>query len=201
MKAKRMLVYGVGVNDADYPVQPRVGGKQIICPFYRCWQDMLGRCYSEKLHKKYNTYSRCSASEEWHSFMTFRSWMDKQEWEGNHLDKDILIPGNKIYAPDRCVFIAPAINRFVIDSAAARGAWPIGVSFNKRIGKFQALCRDPFSKRQEHIGYFDSPNDAHEAWRMKKHELALIYASQQADPRIAVALSIRYLPNQEIHHD
>jgi hypothetical protein len=39
---------------------------------------------------------------------------------------------------------------------------------------------------------------AHEAWRKRKHELALQIAALHADPRIAKALSIRYLP-ENIH--
>lgn len=51
MKEKK-LVFGVGINDADYNVYKTgiVDGKQTvlwICPFYRKWKDMMMRCYSE----------------------------------------------------------------------------------------------------------------------------------------------------------
>lgn len=45
------LVYGVGVNDADYVVSPIISGKRHICPFSIKWKDMLARCYSEKTIK------------------------------------------------------------------------------------------------------------------------------------------------------
>jgi len=39
--------------------------------------------------------------------------MERQDWEGKHLDKDILIPGNKIYSPDRCIFVSSLINLLI----------------------------------------------------------------------------------------
>ena len=40
---QRKLVYGVGVNDAWYKTYIQVDGKQVVCPYYRKWKDMLKR--------------------------------------------------------------------------------------------------------------------------------------------------------------
>ena len=119
------------------------------------------------------------------------------DWEGMSLDKDIIVPGNKVYGPDTCVFVSIQLNSFLVDSCAARGEWPIGVHWNKRAGKFVAGCNNPITRKYEYLGYFRCPNEAHEAWRKRKHEHACRYADQQTDPRIADALRTRYVKHSE----
>jgi hypothetical protein len=41
----------------------------------------------------------------------FIAWAKTKDWEGKQLDKDILIPGNKHYSPDACMFVDPLINK------------------------------------------------------------------------------------------
>ena len=197
MQTETKLVCGVGVNDAGYPVSiyAVIHGKQKQlwrCPFYRAWMHMIERCYSAKVHARQPTYAGCSVAPEWHSFSAFREWMAGQPWEGSDLDKDSLVPGNKVYSPDTCVFISHALNKFLNDNAAARGEWPLGVSWHKGRGKFKAQCRNPFAKKNEYLGLFDCPGTAYEVWRARKHQHACRYADQQTDQRIANALRSRY---------
>lgn len=194
----KKLVYGVGVNDADYVVCPSVNGKQVMCPFYMVWKSMLERCYSPKLQAKRSTYVGCIVCEEWLTFSNFKAWMETQDWHGKEPDKDILFVGNKIYSPATCVFVDSLTNTFISDSGATRGEWPIGVSFHKRRRKFEANCNNPFTNRKEFIGYFACPNEAHLAWRKRKHELALQLADMQTDERVAAALRVRYALKGEV---
>lgn len=120
--------------------------------------------------------------------------MIAQPWEGRQLDKDLLMPGNKYYSPETCVFICQEVNKLLCDAGSIRGEWPIGVCWAKREQKFLSRCCNPANGRHEFLGYFDCPHVAHEAWRKKKHEYALAYAAIQEDPRVAAALSVRYLP-------
>jgi len=198
----RKLVHGVGVNDADYVVEKKetircVDGKRkqkLVwrCPYYRTWVNMLGRCYSDKLQEKYPTYRGCSVSEEWLTFSVFKSWMEKQDWEGNQLDKDLLLEGNKLYSPETCVFVSPMVNKFTNDRGAARGEWLIGVCWDKKKAKFMSLCGNPFTKKQEYLGLFTCEQEAHQAWLKRKLELAHLLAAEQEDPRVAEALIRRY---------
>ena len=198
----RKLVHGVGVNDADYAVQKfetigYVDGKQkqkLVwrCPYYRTWVNMIDRCYSDRTQNKNPTYKGCSVSEEWLTFGVFKNWMEKQDWEGNQLDKDLLFEGNKLYSPETCVFVSPMTNNFIIDRGAARGKWLIGVCWDKKKAKFMSLCGNPFTKKQEYLGYFDCEQEAHQAWRKRKLELAHLLAAEQEDPRVAEALIARY---------
>ena len=109
--ARRCLVYGFGVNDANYILRILKNNKVIgRCPFYTKWENMLKRCYSYKWHKQYPTYIGCSVCPDWRYFSKFRLWMQTQKWEGLELDKDLLVKGNKVYGPDTCCFLPQAIN-------------------------------------------------------------------------------------------
>lgn len=208
MKPKK-LVYGVGINDADYVVKKHeaigyyyANGKQKRrqvweCPYYRVWKNMLERCYSAKLKERYPTYKGCSASEEWLTFSNFKSWMVTQDWQGKQLDKDILFEGNKAYSADTCVFVTPLVNSFTLDNRAARGEWLIGVYWCKAAEKFRADCNNPFTKKLEFLGCFTCEQQAHEAWLKRKVELAHELAAIETDPRVAIALIERYSKPQD----
>ena len=118
--------------------------------------------------------------------------MEQQDWQGKSLDKDIIAPGSKLYSPDTCAFVLPATNLFVTARDASRGGYPVGVSLHKRVGKYQAQCGNPFTGKNENLGYFSTPEDAHEAWRERKHELAQLVAATESDPRVVEALKKRY---------
>lgn len=201
VKTKK-LVCGVGVNDADYVTQKfetvgYVDGEQKQkrvwkCPYYQTWVDMLNRCYDTKLHERRPTYIGCSVSEEWKTFSNFKSWMEKQDWQGKQLDKDLLFKGNKVYSAEVCVFVSPMVNSFTIDSGASKGEWMIGVCWNKRANKFLAQCSNPFTKKLEYLGLFPCEQEAHNAWLKRKLEIAYELAAIQTDPRVAKALITRY---------
>lgn len=208
MKPKtKKLIYGVGINDANYVVEKReelgyIDGKRKqklvwICPYYLAWRNMIKRCYSTKLQERYPTYKGCTVSDEWLTFSVFKSWMEKQDREGKHLDKDLLIKGNKTYSSATCVFVTRAVNNFANDHKAKRGEWLIGVSWHKEKDKFQSHCSNPFSGKQEHLGYFSCELEAHKTWLKRKLELAHELAAIQEDPRVAKALTDRYSKPQE----
>jgi len=201
MKAKKLL-FGVGINDADYVVQKwkalgyengvRKQRLVWICPFYRVWKDMLKRCYSAKFQECRTTYKGCSVSEDWWRFSNFRSWMEKQDFEGNQLDKDLLFEGNKVYSSETCVFVTSLVNSFTTDRGNDRGEWLIGVNWHKGAGKFVSQCSNSFTKKREHLGLFDCEEEAHQAWLNRKLELANLLAAEQTDERVAKALIERY---------
>ena len=193
MRNRNKLVYGVGVNDADYFVYGTENHKIVWrCPYYRAWKDMLVRAYSDKYKQRQPTYNGVTVCEEWHSFMRFRAWMIQQDWSGKELDKDILVPGNKVYSPNTCVFVDKVVNSFLVDRAADRGEWPLGVYWNEQNQKFMSRCSNPFTKKNEYLGLFQCPNQAHLAWKARKHELACQLADLQTDERVAEALRVRY---------
>ena len=171
-KSLRGLVEGVGINDAQYCVAPGIDGKTVLCPAYMSWRNMLTRAYSTKFHAKHPTYSGVTVCDDWHLFMSFREWWLGNYADGFALDKDIL-SDDGVYSPETSIFIPAWLNLFTTDNGASRGAYPIGVSFHKGKGRFRALCSNPITKKREHLGYFDTPEAAHLAWRTRKLDLAL----------------------------
>lgn len=206
MKSKKYstpkLVFGVGVNDADYVTQVfetlgyvngKLKQKRVwICPYYRVWYNMIVRCYSSKFQERNPTYKGCTVSEGWLTFSVFKRWMQCQDWEGKQLDKDLLFEGNKVYSAETCVFVTQMVNSFTIDCGSARGEWLIGVYWNKEKNKFMSRCRNPFTKKQEYLGYFTSELESHQAWVKRKLELAYELAPIQTDERVAKALIEQY---------
>ena len=169
---RRNSLYGVGVNDAHYATQPRVNGKQIKDPAYRAWAGLLERAYNQKYHATRPTYSDVTVCKEWHSFRAFREWWLNNYCEGYELDKDILVVGNREYGPDACIYIPGWLNSFTIDSGAARGDLPIGVSIHKPTWKYRSDCNNPITGKKHHLGLFTTAEAAHEAWLKYKLELA-----------------------------
>lgn len=172
--AFRKPVIGLGINDAPYKTQPKVDGKNIMCPFFSVWRSMLIRCYSGTYHKRQPTYKDCTVSDDWLSFMSFRSWMEKQDWVKKHLDKDILVSGNKIYSKETCIFVPREVNNLLNDHRAGRGKFPIGVC--KSGNKYMAQCS---GRENRYIGLYNTPHEAHTAWATEKAKVIREVADKQ----------------------
>lgn len=197
-RKKSLLICGVGINDLPDPVSryEKIDGvnKRIwVCPYYRTWNDMLRRVYGKVAPIKNPSYAGCSVHEDWLRLSNFKSWMETQNWEGKHLDKDILFVGNRVYSPETCVFVTRQTNNFVLENEGLRGDFRIGVSLHKQSGRLSATCRNPITKKSEHLGLFNNEELAHKTWKKRKHELACQLADLQTDERVAAALRVRYL--------
>lgn len=197
VRTKRVLAYGVGINDANYPVTTHavVDGKHRIvwkCPVYAVWRSMLTRCYSLNYQRTKPTYAGCSVAPEWHSFSAFRAWAITKDYAGKHLDKDLLCPGNKVYSPTTCCFISRKVNGFLLDNKEFRGEYPVGVSWHRKLRKVQARCSNPNGGGADYLGVFGCPNEAHKAWATKKLEYAKTLASEAGEAAVAEALLRRF---------
>jgi hypothetical protein len=170
-------VYGVGINDADYKIYHQIkcgdGTRKTlwVCPYYSTWCSMLERCYGRRSKDKRPTYAGVTICDEWLTFSNFKAWMEQQDWEGKYLDKDYMsvITGKKIYSPENCKFVTRDLNNFLTASGSKRGEYPLGVSYKKKIGKYQSLIGANGLRR--YLGVFDDPFSAHKAWQMAKIEL------------------------------
>ena len=167
----RKLLYGIGLNDADYMTTPTVNGAILWEPAYQAWVNMLKRAYCERYQEKRPTYVGVTVCEEWHSFSAFRNWWLAKYREGFSLDKDLLVVCNREYGPDACIYVPQSLNTFTVDSGAVRGELPIGVYLHET-GIYRSKCRNPITGKTRHIGYFTTPEAAHSAWLKYKLELA-----------------------------
>ena len=167
-------VYGVGILGTKYP--SAIVGRNT--KEYELWNNMLRRCYSDNSKKNHPTYEGCKVSENFKSYEYFYEWCHKQvgfnkEW---HLDKDLLIKGNKVYSEYTCVFIPQEINSLLVKSTALRGKHLIGVSWCKKANAFKASVNKNKGK-QEHLGYFKTELEAYNAYKQAKES----FVKEQAE--------------------
>lgn len=175
----RKPVFGVGVNDSWYMTVQKVNDKLVTCPVYAKWKNMITRCYDPKHQEKYPTYKGCEACKEWLTFSNFAGWFNENYIEGYALDKDIIKKGNKVYSPDSCLFIPSCINNLLLDSGASRGECPTGTSLNKNTGKYKAYLS--IDSARKHIGFFKTPEEAHEAYIKAKNSEIMRKCEQYPD--------------------
>lgn len=186
----KKLVCGVGNYDSSKTRIMLDDGSVARCPFYAKWNSMIRRCYSESYRKTHSSYVGYTVCTEWLTFSNFKEWMQFQDWQGKDLDKDLLLSGNMEYSPLTCCFIPRMVNCFITDSKASRGRLKIGVTSDR--GKFKACCMNPFTGKNHNLGRFVSEEDAHLAWKKRKHQFALELAKTQSDVRVIFALENRY---------
>ena len=182
-------VYGVGVSGAKYPT--KING--VLTKEYVLWKSMLQRCYNDTYKKKNPTYEGCEVGDNFKSYEYFYEWCQKQIGFGNedwHLDKDLLIKGNKIYSENTCVFLPREINQLLVKSTASRGEHLIGVNWCKTKKAFKAqVCKN--KGKQEHLGYFKTELEAFNAYKLAKEAFVKEQASKwkdKIDPRAYNAL-------------
>lgn len=165
-------IYGIGRIGSKY----KISSNRIYTKEYVTWNNMLRRCYDEEYKDKHETYKSVICCAEWLLYENFYEWLHSQEnfdkWlneEGWALDKDILVKGNKIYSPETCYLIPNYINKLFTKSDRKRGDLPIGVS--RKNNKFQSSCLNPFTKKQEYLGIYNTSEEAFYVYKKYKEEI------------------------------
>jgi len=185
----RSSVYGVGTNDAKYMVELIVKGEREICPYYKVWAGMLQRCYYLEEGKN-ESYAGCTVCDEWLMFSSFKAWMEKQDWQRKQLDKDLLIQGNKEYNENSCIFVTQRINLLVTRYSKEKKT-PIGVSFNKRTGKYVSYCSH--DKIKTYLGSFNDATEAFNAYKEFKYKVIAKVAEKQTEPLRSALLNYKII--------
>ncbi len=111
---------------------------------YMCWKHMIERCYVEKHSDKHKSYfGICSICDEWLNFQNFAQWYEENKYDVNgrlHLDKDILIPGNKLYSPNTCLLVPQRINMLFMNKPNNRGF--LMELLNMKMGIWQSIAEE-----------------------------------------------------------
>lgn len=160
---------------------------------YTCWANMIRRCYDEKTQGKHPTYSQCTVCDEWHCFIEFEKWFNKNYIQDWCLDKDILFKGNKIYSPATCCFVPYEINSLFTKNQRHRGNTPIGVIYCKPQRRFKECYRAVICKGniKVHLGCFSTAEKAFNAYKIAKEEWIKDIANKwkdKLDPRVYAAM-------------
>jgi len=145
-----------------------------MLPRYYTWKSMLSRCYNEKYHKRRPTYIDCIVYEEWHNYQNFAKWYEENYYEIDgsvmHLDKDILVKGNKIYSPEKCVFVPSRINDIFTKSRPKISDLPVGITINKGAkNKYLAQCSTEKNK-SSFLGHFLTLEEAFNTYKTFKEK-------------------------------
>ena len=173
--------------------------------YSRLWNKVLLRAYCEKNLTEHTTYEDVEVCEDWYNFQNFAAWCETQKFfnakdeKGNsyHLDKDILVKGNKIYSPDTCCFVPQYVNKLLSKRDKMRGECLVGVTYSGKYGRYIAGI-SIFGKHR-HIGSFDTEIEAFQAYKQAKEkhikEVANLW-KDRIDERVYQALL-----NYEVHID
>ena len=161
-------VYGVGIVGIRY--QTKINGKHTT--EYSVWKNMLRRCYGEKGRQKFQSYNDCTVSENFKKYSYFYEWSNKQvgfnsvDDMGNpfHLDKDLLVKGNKIYSETTCVFLPLEINVALAIRDSKNKNFHVGV--RKGCNKYEAICC--INSKSTYLGTFNTEIDAFNAYKQAK---------------------------------
>jgi hypothetical protein len=104
--------------------------------------------------------------------------METKDWMGKVLDKDILYYGNKVYSPEKCIFVPAEINSLFI-KLCRRSEYPLGVY--KSTTKNKVDVKISIDNKRIFLGSFDDIYDAHRVWQKRKIDYLLILAERQSD--------------------
>lgn len=165
------------------PYYPSVEGKGYIGEgkfkpsgkVYKTWHNMIIRCYSKDYHQREPSYIGCKVCEEWLNFQNFAEWWYKNYIDNGHIDKDLLVKGNKIYSPNCYCILPKLLNLALITHKDRRGNTLIGVRKRKDcLGYHTTISK--FGKIVE-LGIFDTEQEAFKVYKSEKEsyikELAL----------------------------
>ncbi len=183
-------VYGVGYLGGNLELKSTYNGKK--CNIYTQWKNMIERCYNEKFHQRQPTYEGCTVSDEFKDYSKWREWYDNYQYKQDdwHLDKDLLVKGNKVYSEDYCVFLPKEINSVLTKRTALRGEYLIGVCWHNTNKAFVAKVNKN-KGNPEWLGSFNTEIEAFNAYKQSKEsyikELADKY-KDILDPRAYEAL-------------
>lgn len=150
------MVFGVGMNDSNYPVHE----------------------FSYKLDSKGNKVIdkrlwTCPFYEKWYEMLRRVYSKSKQEnnpaYEGARVCQEWLVLSNfKRWLP-------AGANQFFKERSRFTNC-AVGVSQKNQ--KFQARVMNPFSQCREYLGVFCTIEEAHLAWKSRKHELSCMWAEK-----------------------
>ena len=186
-------VQGVGiVGYGQY--SPFLG--KTMTKHYRKWISMLERSHSVSYKQDNIEYVDVTCVPEWHLFQTFAEWCDVQigfNNEGWHLDKDILVKGNKIYGPDFCAFVPAELNSLLNTRSRARSdSGTVGV-LRTKYGRFTASCKMGGS-HAVYLGTYSTIEEAFLVYKETKEQYIkqrAFYWKDQIDERVYHALMNR----------
>ncbi len=188
----------IWVNDEEYMdlqhgivLVEELGRQQEYIPYitlksntaYSIWNGIYIRCYIEK-----NGSSMCDL---WlNNKDSFAEWWSSEYYECDGesmaVDKDLLFPGNKEYAPDKCCIIPHTLNTMLSNCKKHRtGKWktakmnlPLGVRYDSRMNMYYGEIKPCGHDEVIRLSYWNTPEEAFEEYKRHKQADILIMADK-----------------------
>jgi len=143
---------------------------------YKTWTGIIQRVKSDLTHSRQPTYKGISVCKEWECFQNFGDWYDdnfKDYMDKWHLDKDILVRGNRHYSPSTCCLVPVAINSLFTFKKPKREGQFLGIT--PRGKRFKVKCS--MWGVRVYLGTFDTIEEAKIVYKKAKEK----YIKEVAD--------------------
>ncbi|MNC00079.1 hypothetical protein D3C75_473970 [compost metagenome] len=154
------LVFGIGIFEKGKH-KSKIGGVRTTP--YAKWLKMIDRCNPDgEAQTRQHTYIGCTIHPDFIKYQDFAEWLVNQpgslDW---HLDKDLIVPGNKVYGPDTCALVPREINTLFL---GGNGSLMLGVV--KKLKRYVAKMAN--CGNHIYIGSYATELEAHVAYRLAK---------------------------------
>ncbi len=153
---------------------------------YSIWNGIYMRCY-----KQNNVYDGSSMCDLWrHDKDSFAEWWSSEYYECDGesmaVDKDLLFPGNKEYAPDKCCILPQTLNTMLSNCKkhrlpkwkSAKMDLPLGVRYDSRLKMYYGEIKPYGHDEVIRLSYWDTPEESFEEYKKHKQADILIMADK-----------------------
>lgn len=188
--------YGLGINQisSDELIERREFIPYITSKTnnaYHIWNGIYRRCYENVKYDSARCYNEATMCEQWlNDKELFAEWYNANYYECDGesmaVDKDLLCPGNKEYAPDKCCIIPQTINTALSNCKKhALPSWkktkvnlPLGVRYNEAMKKYYGEIKPYGHDEIIKLSFKDTPEEAFEEYKKFKQADLLILAAK-----------------------
>lgn len=152
------------------------------------WQGINHRCNKKSNRRCYDDSVICDSwARDPELFMEWY-WANYYECEGESMavDKDLLCPGNKVYAPDKCCILPQTLNTMLSNSKKHyfsrrtrrnNPVLPLGVRYSNSHEKYYGVFM-PCGGESIVLGYWDTPEEAFAEYKRHKQADIIIMADR-----------------------
>lgn len=144
-------------------------GDEDVQKAYQVFTGMFSRCYDPYTQSKQPAYIGCSVDARWYDFQVFAKFYVESPFcsLGYHLDKDLLIRGNRVYSPEACTLLPPEVNSALSSTPESASGLPLGVN---KIDNGYVARLNKMGQNREYLGYYKTAEEAHKVYVKAKED-------------------------------
>ena len=152
---------------------------------YSIWNGIYKRCYHDD-----DAYEGATMCEQWlNDKDAFAEWYSANYYEvpgeSMAVDKDLLYPGNKEYAPDKCCLLPQTLNTMLSNCRKHKmPKWrsgknlPLGVRYDSSMEMYYGEIKPCGHDEVIRLGYWNTPEQAFEEYKRFKQADILMMAAR-----------------------